>query len=95
MKTTTDTRSQRKTTAPFGSGPAHQEIAARAEAIWLERGCPQGANDEIWLEAERQLRRGAGVALGGLRREGFKSDSVLADLDELYPSPSGRETTSL
>ncbi|MEO7598448.1 MAG: DUF2934 domain-containing protein [Opitutus sp.] len=33
----------------------HDEIAARAHHIWETRGRPSGYDDEIWLEAERQL----------------------------------------
>lgn len=101
MKTTA-TRSQKKTAVPSRYVPSHQEVAARAEALWLKRGCPQGADDAIWLEAERQLLGGGAEglgdgtgALGGLRGGGFKSDSILSDLEELYPTSSGRETTSL
>lgn len=35
--------------------PTHDEIAARAHAIWIEQGCPEGREVENWLEAERQL----------------------------------------
>lgn len=35
--------------------PTHEEIAKRAEEIWLERHQPTGSDLEIWLEAERQL----------------------------------------
>jgi hypothetical protein len=32
------------------------QIATRAYEIWLESGCPEGADRENWLEAEHQLR---------------------------------------
>jgi hypothetical protein len=35
--------------------PSHKDIAAQAARIWREKGCPKGRDDEIWLEAERQL----------------------------------------
>jgi hypothetical protein len=35
--------------------PAHAEISERAASIWQERGQPHGQDDEIWLEAEKQL----------------------------------------
>jgi hypothetical protein len=101
MKTTA-TRSQKKTAVPARYVPSRHEISARAEALWLKRGRPQGADDEIWLEAERQLLSGGAEglgdgkgALGGLRRDALGSDSIMSDLDELYPTSSGRETTSL
>jgi hypothetical protein len=37
------------------SVPSHEEIVTRAAALWREKGCPQACDDEIWLEAERQL----------------------------------------
>lgn len=35
--------------------PTHAEISERAASIWQERGRPSGQDDEIWLEAEKQL----------------------------------------
>ena len=35
---------------------AHDEIVRRAEELWRQYGCPQGRDEEIWFEAERQLR---------------------------------------
>jgi hypothetical protein len=35
--------------------PTHEEIAQQAERLWQDRGCPQGQDEEIWLEAENQL----------------------------------------
>lgn len=35
--------------------PTHEEIARRAKHLWQDRGCPQGQDDEIWLQAENQL----------------------------------------
>jgi hypothetical protein len=92
MKTNTERSNPKFATTPRRS-PSHDDITARAEAIWIERGRPQGADDEIWLEAERLLNLPG--AESGLRPAGFKRDSVLADLDELYPGSTGRETTSL
>jgi hypothetical protein len=34
---------------------SHDVIARRAEELWRQYGCPQGRDEEIWLEAERQL----------------------------------------
>lgn len=33
----------------------HEEIARRAEQVWRSRGSPQGQDEAIWLEAEKQL----------------------------------------
>ena len=35
--------------------PNHEEISLRAEKIWQDYGRPAGRDNEIWLEAERQL----------------------------------------
>lgn len=34
---------------------SHDEIARRAREIWVQRGCPTGEDEKIWLEAEVQL----------------------------------------
>src|SRR4051812_6076232 len=36
--------------------PTHDEIAIAAHSLWKDRGCPEGIDNEIWLEAERMLR---------------------------------------
>lgn len=35
---------------------SHDEISRRAEELWRQYGSPQGRDEEIWLEAERQLQ---------------------------------------
>lgn len=35
---------------------SHDEISRRAKELWRQYGSPQGRDEEIWLEAERQLR---------------------------------------
>ena len=40
----------------LSSGISHAEISVRARDLWYARGCPTGLDDEIWLEAERQLQ---------------------------------------
>ncbi len=46
----------------YGSGggirPTHDQIAARAKAIWQSKGCPTGKDEENWREAEELLRQG-------------------------------------
>jgi hypothetical protein len=34
---------------------AREEISRRAEELWKQYGCPEGRDEEIWYEAERQL----------------------------------------
>ena len=38
------------------SAPTHEQIAARAYEIFVERGRPEGRDLDHWLEAEAQLR---------------------------------------
>lgn len=45
--------------------PTHDEIALQAAQLWKDRGCPEGIDNEIWLEAERQLQEGSQPAGGG------------------------------
>lgn len=35
--------------------PTPEQIAERAYALWIERGCPEGSDEADWLEAEREL----------------------------------------
>lgn len=41
----------------------HAEIARRAEELWRQYGEPQGRDEEIWFEAERQLIGSSGSAI--------------------------------
>ena len=38
------------------SGVPHERIAQRAYDKWCKRGCPQGTQQQDWLEAEAELR---------------------------------------
>lgn len=84
--------------------PSHEEIAVEAEVLWRQKGCPENCDEEIWLEAERQLLHVARTyreelddkALSDpLSRLDLKSDDVMGELEELFPGQTGRETTSL
>jgi hypothetical protein len=35
----------------------HEDIARRAYQIYVERGCPQDQSEEIWLQAEQDIKR--------------------------------------
>jgi hypothetical protein len=35
----------------------HDEVSARAHAIWEKAGCPEGQETEHWLQAERELHQ--------------------------------------
>ena len=83
--------------------PSREAVAARAEALWREKGCPEGCDVEIWLEAEAQLanplrKRVKGTNFGFLDRGPSldrMSDKGIAELDNLFPGAGGPGTTSL
>ena len=35
--------------------PLHDEIARRAEQLWVENGRPSGRDEEFWLKAELEV----------------------------------------
>lgn len=46
--------------------PNHEAIAALAQGIYQEEGCPEGQAERHWHEAERRLReQSAGVVVAG------------------------------
>lgn len=40
----------------------HEQIAERAEALWLQKGCQPGQDEQNWREAEAQLKAELGLA---------------------------------
>ncbi len=79
--------------SPFAEiTPTHDQIAARAQSLWREMGQPESRDEEIWLEAERQLRRTPTAR----RFERAGPEERMDELDAAYPDPStSKETTSL
>jgi Protein of unknown function (DUF2934) len=53
-------KAKQPTQAPQAGGAATttEKIAARAYEIWRASGCPQGRDEEHWLQAELELRSG-------------------------------------
>jgi len=41
-----------------------EKVAQRAKAIWQNKGCPRGRDEENWLEAEAQLKQETGAGSG-------------------------------
>jgi hypothetical protein len=51
---------------PAGSSeihPTHEDIATLAYAQWQEKGCPEGAHEEDWLRAKKELTANRQIAL--------------------------------
>lgn len=44
--------------------PTHEETSRRAQELWEKYGRPSGRDDEIWLEAERELQQNASSGPG-------------------------------
>ena len=42
---------------PLPSEPADSAVRRHAYLLWQERGCPEGNDDQIWLEARELARR--------------------------------------
>jgi hypothetical protein len=70
--------------------PTHDEIAVKAHSLWKDRGCPEGIDNEIWLEAEQQLR--GGKPPGTESAESFKrraQTEAAAESREEFHLPAG------
>jgi len=100
MKSTRRTALPNLPVTPAARNPTHGDISAAAHLLWIERGRPDGQDDEIWLEAERRLRPGtsagrpaSGAGLGGPNVG--NTETAMDELDELYPGSGGRASTAL
>ncbi len=85
-----DPQAEARARIPARSAPTHGQIAREAEALWRQRGCPVGVDTQTWLDAEKRLHRAQRS-----RKAPFKSDAVMGELENLFPSNGGRETTSI
>jgi hypothetical protein len=87
------------------SDPTHDEIAQRARALWLEKGCPENQSEAIWFEAEEMLRgrlqlradddRGFADPSAPMDDDGEPSGWLEQRLREAGPGSSARSATSL
>jgi hypothetical protein len=65
--------SQQKAVAASGASStatarlAHADIAKRAYEIYLNKGCPEGQSERIWLQAEQELLKKLAVATAANR----------------------------
>ena len=75
--------------------PSHEEITQRAQELWKAQGCPSGRDNEIWLEAERQLSAAAsapGDTGGSQERGSGRSQSSVTGGPPVDPKPPGAST---
>jgi hypothetical protein len=56
--------------------PTHEEISRHAETLWQDKGRPSGCDEQIWLEAERELTAKAHETLS--ERESEHAQAELA-----------------
>ena len=78
--------------------PTREQIQALAQAIWIDRGSPQGCDVEIWLEAERQLTdrtRTMPSPDASIDPARTDSDRIDRELDRIVSPPEQRSPTSL
>lgn len=68
--------------------PDHQTISARARDIWREKGCPSGRDEEIWLQAERELMGTGAKAAAGISA---KADAAPAAAKRASQASENRE----
>jgi len=69
--------------------PSHEQIAVRAELLWKAKGSPDGRDEEIWLEAERQLYDEAREIIGSSSASPSSSKQSSED-----PNPSMGQKSS-
>lgn len=100
-----------RSTAPAGTPeisapppPTREQVQALAHAIWIDRGCPQGCDVEIWLEAERQLGaeskanlRSSDISVQDESVDLDRSEAARVDneLERIVSPPAPRSPTSL
>ena len=95
MKAKKISRSVPSTPAP---PPTREQIQALAQAIWIDRGSPQGCDVEIWLEAERQLTersREMPSVDAGIDPARSSADRIDREMDRIVSPPEQRSPTSL
>jgi hypothetical protein len=90
--------------APGTPPPTHEQIAALAHAIWIDRGRPEGRELDNWLEAERQLKGDVHTPLAAddipadanaLEPDATLEGKVERELDRMRPAGEPRSPTSL
>lgn len=39
------------------AAPTYEQVAERAKSLWQQRGCPPNQDEQIWYDAENQLKK--------------------------------------
>lgn len=65
--------------------PTHEQISRRAQQLWENGGRPSGRDEEIWLEAERQLATGEETSAAFIAR--IKAETASESAVEYLISP--------
>jgi len=55
----------------------HDDIARHARQLWQDRGRPEGQDQELWLEAERQLKNGGEEAFAERAKAETAAESMV------------------
>jgi hypothetical protein len=69
----------------MNSKPTHGQISRRAQELWENGGRPSGRDEEIWLEAERQLATGEETSAAFIAR--IKAETAAESAVEYLISP--------
>lgn len=67
------------------SDPTYDEISEKARKLWQERGQPTGQDDDIWFQAEHELRGRPALPLKPVRAATANTE------DESATCENGRE----
>jgi hypothetical protein len=65
--------------------PTHEQVSRRAQQLWENGGRPSGRDEEIWLEAERQLAMGEETSAAFIER--IKAETAAESAVEYLISP--------
>lgn len=57
VPTPQQTRDIPRSRPPVTAGPTHDDIAKRAYEIYVSKGCPEGQSEQIWTQAEQELKK--------------------------------------
>jgi hypothetical protein len=69
--------------------PTHEDVARRAYEYWQQQGSPDGRDQEIWFEAERQLATEATALKSSLPE--WQSDRAKQTETAATPAPSSQD----